>query len=173
MIYTLNNNTIYVYDLLNLEGSEFETEIKFELENPIMNTYQGNIYLPLTNEEGVNKVLVYNIASGNFIKEFEIKIDKELFLFNTDEYSNNLKFVFNNEKYLFYFDSNKNLHKVENTYTNVEYFDEVECKNLKEIEYYDMNGKRLKPNELLNRRIIVKYQCLESNKYTYKLEFRE
>ena len=173
LIYTLNNNTIYVYDLLNLEGSEFETEIKFELENPIMNTYQGNIYLPLTNEEGVNKVLVYNIASGNFIKEFEIKIDKELFLFNTDEYSNNLKFVFNNEKYLFYFDSNKNLHKVENTYTNVEYFDKVECKNLKEIEYYDMNGKRLKPNELLNRRIIVKYQCLESNKYTYKLEFRE
>lgn len=172
LVYTSGENSFYVYDLLNFKGDEFKTELHFELGNYVLNTYKDNVYFPLTNDEGVNKVLVYNIVSGSFIKEFDLTIDKKQFLFNNDVNINSLKFVFNNEKYLFYFDNNKNLHRVENTFTSVENLTERECMNLIELEYYDMNGKYLSKHEIYNKQLIIKYVCLETNKYFYKLEIR-
>ncbi len=48
-----------------------------------------------------------------------------------------------------------------------------ECKNLKEIEFYDLLGNKLLPSQIFNKRILVKYQCLETGEYINKLEFRE
>lgn len=58
-------------------------------------------------------------------------------------------------------------------YTSVEDSEIVECENLIEQEFYDMLGNKIEKSEILNKRILVKYKCIETGSIIYRLEFRE
>ena len=94
------------------------------------------------------------------------------------DYKNDGKFILFNESIIYSTSKSIFYQKLEDLgieYTSVEKAAETsidDCYTLKEVEYYDVIGNILSKEDIYNKRIIVKYKCLETGNFQYKLEYR-
>ncbi len=138
-----------------------------------MKVYNNFIIIAVDNE-----LLFFERNSFELVKVLPIDFfPYRNFYFNNEnkKEDNRIKDFVISDNYLVILDAFGYIYKHDSNILSVEGTKDeyLECQNLIEIEYYDLLGNTLTKNNILNKKIVVKYKCLETNNFIYKLEIRE
>lgn len=162
-------NSIFVSDFKTIELLSFD----FNKDNNVNSLQLHNDILLATSKDNVFMIDVndYSVIKS---EKYEIETLRNV-LDYFEGHKNTIQNIVANDDYVIIVDRLYNIFKYDTQKLSVliENFKDTECEDSIEVGYFDINGKEINARAINNKLLIVKYKCLENNKFFYKLEFRE
>ncbi len=191
-LYSIDISKVYTYDEVNdklffisrirhrtnsLYVTDFETIEKINLDfNFTENINSIQMYEKNLLVSSLDNAYLIDVNDYSVIKSEKYEIET---LRNVVDYfeghKNTIQNIVANDDYVIIVDKLYNIFKYDTKKLSVliENFKDTDCEDSIEVGYFDINGKEISNQAINNKLLIVKYKCLENNKFFYKLEFRE
>lgn len=162
-------NSLYVTDFETIE--KINLDFNFTENINSIQMYENNLLVSSLDNAYLIDVNDYSVIKS---EKFEIETLRNVVDY-FEGHKNTIQNIVANDDYVIIVDRLYNIFKYDTQKLSVliENFKDTECEDSIEVGYFDINGKEINARAINNKLLIVKYKCLENNKFFYKLEFRE